>query len=148
MTDTVQTVLDLRLSLKEHARGDLIIIQTWFLDETKQPCLVILPRQAYRAQGRVIPCIVLQSSAWRWDEVTGDPVYAFDNARAFARTLGFNDNDPMTIFHITQAVQGLLGDLVLQMPYERYAALEGVADVTITDTDGKTRHQEVKDYVH
>lgn len=149
MTDAPKLALDLTYSLKEHNRGQITVIQTWFLDDTKQACLVLVPTHARREKGRFVPGIVTMQEAWRWDEVTGDPVFAFENSQAFARGLGFNENDPNTVFSITRIVQELLGDLILQMPFERYVQQQGVADVIVTDANtGKTRELEVKDYVN
>lgn len=142
-----QIALDLTLALKEHHRGQVTMIQTWLLDESKQPCLVLVPTYAYRTRDRIIPCIVTLGMAWQWDEATGDPVYAFDKSKEFARALGFNDNDPQTVFAITSMIQEMLGELVMQMPLDRWVKQQEVAHLVINDGSGP-REVGVKDYVH
>lgn len=116
-------VIDLSIRHFERRTGPFTLIGTWLKTETREPCLVILPR--FRKIEQSVPCIIPLSSAWRWSEEYGDPLWAALTAIGFAKVMP--SLDPLKVSDVNKvldAVRGCLGDLAAMPPsvFERKIA--------------------------
>lgn len=148
MADTTpppKPALDLNLAAWEQAHGQILVIGTWSLLD-KRPCMVLIPAWFRKRSERIIPCIVPLDHAFMWDEHTGEPGAAARMSVQFASALGFNAFDPATVVSITAIIREHLGDLLTMPPFPA-SEKKAVADVLMTDINGKTIEAEVIDNV-
>lgn len=147
MTTSIdKPVLDLSLSAWERVQGDVTVIGTWILT-TERPVLALVPTRRKRDADRISPCLIPIDMAYLWDEYTGDPVHCAQATFEFAKSLGFNEFDPINMVRLTSIIRDHLGDLLTMgpMPTTEKAV---AADVIMVDRDsGKTVEAEVVDHV-
>lgn len=135
--------LDLTQTHGQRRYGDITAFFSWHGDK-REPCLAMLPTKLIGTDGvRAIKvCIVPMSSAWRWDEHTGDGRHAAFTSAQFAISMGFTPDVPRCVA-ITNIVRDCLGDLLTMPPKPR--DLVTVADAIRIDADGREHHSEIKD---
>lgn len=146
MSDAPKTpVLDLNLRLWERTVGDITIIGTWIMT-TKRPCLVLVPSHTDPTYERITPCIVPLDMAFAWDEHTGDAADTAAMSYQFAASLGLNPAEPRNVMRITSIVRDSLGDLLMMPPLPR-SENRTMADILITDANGRSTEAEIVDNV-
>ncbi len=132
--------LDLTRRAFVHARGDIVLIGSWFRgDETDdnsiEPCLVLMPR--YRPLRAPLPPVVLLSAAYLW----ADPRYAVAKAKDYLELLGITES-LADVSRVIEVITDHLRDLIAMPPRPGVGMLV-VADATISTGDGKTQHAEI-----
>jgi hypothetical protein len=137
--------LDLRVSHAVFRRGDVIVWITW-LRTTREPCIVLTPRDRVISHGRVVPCIVPLNRAWAWAEETGDPEDFMPSVGIFLANLGFNPLNKRNVIKLLSIIRDHLGDLLSCPPMPESPDRRHVADMTIINkTTGTTIEREVQD---
>lgn len=114
-------------------RGDITIYGTWVGEDVadSEPCLALVPTHS---RGRVTPCCVALSSAWKYDE----PSYMLSMAMHFNRALGFADS-MSSVHRVATAIHDHLQDLI-EMPPRPVRSERAAADAVITEESGR-RHE-------
>jgi hypothetical protein len=135
--------LDLTQSHFERRYGDITVFGTWF-GKDRKPALVLLPT-ARVGSPDVTPCVVPLSSAWTWDENTGDGAHCARASVMFAQTLGLGFGHVNEVMKITSVIRDCLGDLINMPPKPTEAVV--VADAIRTDSSGKQHHSEIIEHV-
>lgn len=145
MSNSTRYALDLSIQHFQQRHGDLTIIGSWFGEESREPCLVLVKTNAILSHERITPCIVRLSNAWAWAEETGDLQQVIKLCMGFADALGLDRFNQMTIMRIASIIRDHMGDL-LSMPPAPEHDKRVVADLFYTNTEtGKVIHKEVKD---
>jgi hypothetical protein len=122
--------------------GDIRLYGTWWYDaenDDDEPCLVLVPSR--RVSHHVVPCVILLSAAFLYD----DPRYLAMRALTFAKALGFDDTEMASAQKIGGIVHDHLLDLI-KMPENPTEAIVGAtANVDFGDGRG-TRTVEILDH--
>ncbi len=101
-------ILDLRFTHSVAQVGDIMVITTWNR-HTAAGCIVLLPAH-YRGE-RPIPCIVDESSAWKWSDSIGDILHQEEVATLFAANLGLPPS-LRSIHRVMSIIRERLDDLI------------------------------------
>ena len=126
---TRRPVLDLELRQFETTTNGVHVIGTWYMDEDErkaEPCIALVDASRRLRRGRVIPCIIPLSDAWKWNMQTGDPDYIWPLLRRWVRA-GALPGNPMgdrDLWAIFDAVQSRLSDLIAMPPIPAKGAIK------------------------
>jgi len=127
-----------RTHFKRQSRG-FRIHGTWLFDQSPEmPCLVITPVHRVISHERTMPFVVPLSSAFTWNE----PEHAAKAAGEALAAMQLEFSEAL-LFALMMAVHDHLGDLIAIPPY--YGEAKAVADIIVTDQDGRQRHAVVMD---
>lgn len=146
-SDSYRHAIDLAVTHRTHARGDIMVWMTWLRRaERQEPCMVLTPRSVLISADRVVPCIVPMDQAWRWSEEVGDEEHALITGAIFCANLGFNPYNPKNVHKIVGIVREYLGDLVTMPPRPKDVpqAVAAIMEVHNGDT-GQITEFEVQD---
>lgn len=130
--------LDLTVFDFKRQSRELTVFGTWIEDEEEEddePCLVITETRKIGSD-KLIPCAVLLSEAWRYDDPANGHLHLLSVAMRFVKAMGLTDN--MTNAHmIADAIHGHLLDLIKIPPKPRGVNRNSGAEATIVDPNGK-----------
>ena len=142
-------IIDLRYRHFEHKHGNILVIGTWFThpqDGQLRPCLALVPANKPISYQTCTPCIVPLDTASKWSLEVGDPADCARSCMAFAKALGMDGFNQLTLMRIHDAVNYHLGDLCSLPPFPN-AETAVVADAYWTDENGQRQHKEIIDRV-
>lgn len=126
-------------------RGAVTAIGTWLHEDGRQrPCMVLIPSGS-EGNDHLDPCVIPLEGVWRWSEDIGDPRYTARQTVEFARKLGLAE-EKRALIRLGMFIHDCLDDL-LTMPVQGPINARVVAEVTITDENGKTREVELTEHV-
>lgn len=120
---------------------DLTVYGAWITvtdedgEEDDEPCLVIC-HTAKMSSDTLVPCVVLLSEAWRYDEPQTGHRHLLQVSERFVRAMGLNDN-MANVHMVADAIHSHLLDLI-KIPPKAYEQdrIRG-AEATIVGPDGK-----------
>lgn len=140
-------VLDLNRRHWTVHRGPLTFIGTWLrTPERWMPCMAFM-RTSDEGKPEAQVCIITQDRAWIWSEDVGEPGQAAQQAFAFCQQLRIETADPLNVLRLGGWVHDLLGELLTIPPLlaSDIDLSPVIAEVTITDQDGKSREVLLRD---
>lgn len=127
-------------------RDGVTAIGTWLHEDGRQrPCMVLI-RAGEEGHDHTDPCVIPLEGAWRWSEDIGDGAFAARQIAHFVQKLRMSPSK-RSFIRLGMFVHDCLDDL-LTMPVRGPGMPNAViAEVTITDHDGRTQEVELVDDV-
>jgi len=121
---------------------DLTIYGTWMTvredaesEEEEEPCLVLCHTLSMSTD-KLVPCVVLLSEAWRYDDPRSGHHHLLSVARRFVTAMRLNDN-MANVHMIADAIHSHLLDLIKIPPKDHEQDRTRGAEATIVGPDGK-----------
>lgn len=142
----MQHDLDLSLYHWKKDRMGVTAIGTWIrLEGTFRPCMVLIRAGSEKEDGTV-PCVITVDRAYLWEpETAGDFSRTIALAVTYCEALRLS-LDKTTVVRLMDFINDYLSDL-LSIPPFPVSQIEApvVAEIVLTDTNGRTIEREMKD---
>lgn len=136
--------LDLTMHTFMRESKELTVFGTWIYDheeEDHEPCLVLVKTNAVGTD-KIVPCVVLLSEAWRYEDPGSGHWHLLMIARKFVKAMGLDDN--MTNTHmVADAIHTHLLDLIKLPPRPTEQDTSRGAEAVIVGPDGKSMSLEM-----
>lgn len=138
----MKPALDLSRYHTKRETGELVVYTTWFYEGNDvEPALVLM-----KTGNKGKPCVIPLSSAYAYDDPAVGHKHLLTMSKLFNAQLGFNDT-MMNVHKVADAIHGSLLDLIQTPPVPTQGDSKVVADMLLTNLDGKTKEIEVREDV-